>query len=235
MGGGQGQCHLVPTRSRTRGYQAPAPARAVSLPARGARPSHAWPSCREGVGQGRRDTGVCSERVPSKPARLPACPPNRSHLVHWLRKLPQQGSEEQKLPPGGPQADGQTDRPRDRRLAARPKKGEDQIGKEAGLGGRDGLTIPRGPRAVGQTSGRSRGHRGSLEKPQGSPKEGNECSARPKGGQKTREEINKRRDEEEVGFRLGLANVYCVFTGPGSVLSPGEPETNDMRRLPSRS
>lgn len=32
----------------------------------------------------------------------------------------------------------------------------------------------------------------------------------------------KRRDREEVGFQLGLADTYCVFTGPGPERSPGK-------------
>lgn len=71
----------------------------------------------------------------SPPTHLPA------HLVTlaWLIGLEsstQQGSKEQKLPPGGLRTDGQTDQPGDRRAAARPRKGEDQVGQETGLGGR---------------------------------------------------------------------------------------------------
>lgn len=72
-----------------------------------------------------------------------------------------------------------------------------------------------------------RGHRISGET-QGSPKEGKGCPARPKEGQKSREEIRKRKGQEEVVFPAGSANIYCVFMGPGLVLSPGESETNEV-------
>ena len=97
-------------------------------------------SCRDGVGQRKRATGVCPEHVPGKSAHLPACLPAHPVTPVWLTSSEsptQQGSEEQKLPPGGPQADGQTRQPRDRRVAARTKQGEDQIGQETELGGRD--------------------------------------------------------------------------------------------------
>lgn len=41
---------------------------------------------------------------------------------------------------------------------------------------------------------------------QGSPKEGKECPSRLKGGQRTRRE-GKKKDQEDVGFLFGLANV----------------------------
>ena len=92
-------------------------------------------SCQEGVGQQRRATGVCSERVPGKSAHLPAHPVTPVWLTS-SESPTQQGSEEQKQPPGGPQADRQTRQPRDGRVAARTTQGEDQVGQPTGLGGR---------------------------------------------------------------------------------------------------
>lgn len=70
---------------------------------------------------------------PGKSARQPACPPAHSPWLIGSESPTQQGSKEQKLPLGGPQADRSA---RDRREAAGPKKGEDQTGQEAELGSR---------------------------------------------------------------------------------------------------
>ncbi|EPQ09178.1 Gap junction beta-4 protein [Myotis brandtii] len=59
----------------------------------------------EGVGQEQRATGVCSEYVPGE-VRQPACPPAHSPWLIGSESPTQQGSKEQKLPLGGPQADG---------------------------------------------------------------------------------------------------------------------------------
>lgn len=59
----------------------------------------------EGVGPEKRATGVCSEYVPGE-VRQPACPPAHSPWLIGSESPTQQGSKEQKLPLGGPQADG---------------------------------------------------------------------------------------------------------------------------------
>lgn len=145
------------------------------------------------MGQGRRATGVCSEYVPGE-VRLPAHPLSPPWLI-GSESSTQQRSEEQKLPPGGPQADRQAQGPES---LLDLRKVRTKLGRRPGWeAGTRWAEDPRGTWPAGWAPGRNRGDRGSLEKPQGSPKKGQGRPTRPKGGQRTREETRKRRDQEE--------------------------------------
>lgn len=111
------------------------------------------------------------------------------------------------------------DKLRDWRAAAGLKKGEDQIGHD--LGWEAGLRIPQGTLGCGPGF---REKQRELRIPGETPgklqrKEGMSCQT--KGRTEDQRRDGKRRDREEVEFRFSLANIYCVFTGPGLMLSPG--------------
>lgn len=140
---------------------------------------------------------------PGKSARLP------------IRSL-SLGSLAQKAPPSRGvrnksclrEALGHTDKPRDQRVAARPKKGNDPVGQEMGLGA--GSRWAEDAQELGLQAGLSGGAAGTEENLQGRPKEGRGHPARPQGGLRTREETRKRRGQEERVSAQFSKRLSCV-------------------------